>query len=277
VQRALRPPFDPRLSVRLLRVHCGRLLGRLLADAAGGRSLLDARAAWEASPARMAAAHVAFVALVFTPRAILPCCLLATAAAGFASTRAAPAIGPDVWLNGGGAFSAAAAALAAAGDAPAAAPGGADTSPAADGGDWAAQPLALSTGGDGGEGLESLLSAALSDPEGGSTLSAAQQQRMFRQLALYGRAAQAVADAAATRLEQATAVFAWTEPLVSRAFFTACLLLALGLMYVPPRSLFLAAGLWAMRHPALRSRSDAPSILPVLLSRLTTKRDNLVL
>lgn len=245
--------------------------------------------------------HILFIFLVFNPQLVLPLVLLAIASAGFVSRRAPPLIGPDPWLSTGGQFAESMTRLraaadptgAAAGDdATAGAPGGALTSggdaaeeASAPGDEWAAKPLVLSerAAEDQNEALDTLLDGVLEDasgaPGGGASvdrqLSAVQQKKLFRALAVYGRAAQHVADHYATRVEQVAGVFSWKEPLVSRGFFTLVLLLALALFFIPLRSVVLAAGLYVMRHPALRAPAG-PSVLPFFLSRLSTLRDNVV-
>ncbi len=292
VQHAMRPVFDPRLSMRLLRVHVGRLLARFLSDRSAGPSLLDP-AQWWQQPVLMVLVHIVFVFLVFNPQLLLPLLLTAVAAYGFSSSRVAPLIGPDPWLSTGGQFAEATSLLRNdAGDdaAPAGAEGeadSADAAAAAHGDDWAAKPLALTERPRGAEKpippLDVLFDGVLEDASdaasGGSgadrQLSAVQQKQLFRALALYTRAAQHMADHYATRLEQAAGVFSWREPLVSRTFFTLLLLAALALFFIPLRSVILAGGLYAMRHPVLRAPSG-PSVLPFFLSRLASQRDHVV-
>jgi len=279
VQAAMRPVFDPRLSMRLLRVHVGRLLARFLSDRAAGPSLLDPAQWWE-QPGAMLLLHLLFVFLVFNPQLLLPLLLTAVAAWGFSSSRAAPLIGADPWLSTGGQFAEAASLLrggkAEAEEAPAA---GAEPALAI-GDEWATKPLTLTERGRGaeapGDALDTLdLLEEVSEAQGERQLSAGQQKQLFRALALYSRAAQHVADHYATQLEQAAGVLSWREPLVSRGFFTLLLLAALALFFIPLRSVVLAAGLYAMRHPALRAQ-PAPSVLPFFLSRLSSLRDHIV-
>jgi hypothetical protein len=303
VQRAMRPMFDPRLSMRLLRVHLGRLLARFASDRAAGPSLLDAEQWWK-EPHLMVLAHILFLFIVFNPQLLLPLLLLSTATVGFVSSRAAPSIGADPWLSTGGQFAESMTLLrgAAAGDGGSGeqqqqqerlvdgAQGGDEVGGSADaaaGDEWASKPLALterSGGGDAAEALDTLLDGVLEDAAGGGPggappadrqLSAARQQKLFRALAVYTRAAQHVADHYATRVEQVAGVFSWKEPLVSRSVFSLMLLAALALFLIPMRSVVIAAGLFLMRHPALRA-PPGPSVLPFFLSRLSSLRDNIV-
>jgi hypothetical protein len=295
VQRAMRPMFDPRLSMRLLRVHLGRLMARFVSDRAAGPSLLDPEQWWK-EPHLMVLLHIVFIFLVFNPQLLLPLLLVSVATVGFVNNRAAPLIGPDPWLSTGGQFAesmtllrnASAPQDAAADAAPQdALADGAAPADAAAGDEWASKPLALTehTGDDGAtEALDTLLDGVLEEagssgpgsaPAASRQLSAERQKKLFRALAVYGRAAQQVADHYATRIEQVAGVFNWREPLVSRSVFTLMLLAALALFFIPLRSVVVAAGMFFMRHPALRAPAG-PSVLPFFLSRLSSLRDHVV-
>ena len=284
VQRAMRPMFDPRLSMRLLRIHVGRLLARFASDRAGGPSLFDPEQWWK-EPHLMVLLHVLFIFLVFNPQLILPLVLAAVAAFGFVNNRAAPLIGPDPWLSTGGQFNESMALLrnnGAEAEAAASAPleaAGAEAEEAT-GEDWAAKPLTLSERDPASEPLDSLLSDVLEDspngaPAGDKQLSAARQKQLFRALAVYTRTAQQVADHYATRIEQVAGVFSWKEPLVSRSFFSLLLLASLALFFIPLQPVVVGAGLYVLRHPVLRG-APAPSVLPFFLARLSSLRDHVV-
>jgi hypothetical protein len=283
VQRAMRPMFDPRLSMRLLRIHVGRLLARFASDRAGGPSLFDPEQWWK-EPHLMVLLHVFFIFLVFNPQLILPLVLATVAAFGFVNKRAAPLIGADPWLSTGGQFNESMALLRSNGaddDAPA--PARVEAGEAegdATGEDWAAKPLTLSERDSASEPLDSLLSDVLEEapegaPAGDQQLSAARQKKLFRALAVYTRTAQQVADHYATRIEQVAGVFSWKEPLVSRSFFSLLLLISLALFFIPLQSVVLGAGMYVLRHPALRG-APAPPVLPFFLARLSSLRDHLV-
>jgi hypothetical protein len=287
VQRAMRPMFDPRLSMRLLRVHVGRLLARFASDRAAGPSMLDPEQWWQ-EPHLMVLLHILFIFLVFNPQLLLPLLLVSIATVGFVNSRATPCIGADPWLSTGGQFAEALTLLRGrAGGSPPpldALADGAGDSADAGGGEWASKPLALTERGGGeSEALDTLLDGVLEDagggpgsaPAGDRQLSAARQQKLFRALAVYTRAAQQVADHYATRIEQVAGVFSWKEPLVSRSVFSLMLLAALALFFIPLRSVVIAGGLFALRHPALRS-APGPSVLPFFLSRLSSLRDHIV-
>ena len=306
VQRAMRPLYDPRLSMRLLRVHLGRLLARFLSDRSAGPSVVDP-VQWWSQPLLMVLVHVVFCFLVFNPELLLPLLLTAIAAWGFSSSRPAPLVGPDPWLSTGGQFAEAtallrgpppegedarkkagllsppASSLALAGDA--------DEDAATAGIEWCGIGLNLNQGqalvisekpGDGdaanSQQLDVLFDGVLEDASVGHgtnrQLSAEKQKQLFRALALYTRAAQDMADKYATRLEKVAGVFSWREPLVSRAVFTALLLSALALFFIPLRSVVLAAGLYAMRHPSLRSHN--PTSLTSAWMRLASLKDHVV-
>ena len=288
VQRAMRPMYDPRLSMRLLRVHVGRLLARFVSDRAAGPSVVDP-VQWWSQPLFMVLLHVVFCFLVFNPELLLPMLLTAVAAWGFSASRPAPLVGPDPWLSTGGQFAEATALLrgprqeedpASSSQQPGLLTSGDD---AAAGQEWSSQPLVLSErgGGDGAaEPLDVLLDGVLEDASTTNgtdrQLSANRQKQVFRALALYTRAAQHVADTYATRLEKVAGVFSWREPLVSRAVFSFLLLAALALFFIPMRSVVLAAGLYAMRHPSLRAGHKGPSSAQAAWTRLASMKDHIV-
>ena len=284
VQRFLRPVVDTRLSVRLLRVHAGRVLARFFTDGSAGRSLLDPHVWWQ-SPGRMAVAHVAYVFLCIFPELVAPLLLLGLAAYGFLGQREAPAFGMDPWLASGAQYdemvarmrrTTGAAAhvpgslLAAAGEDEAAT---ADGAPATDGERVVgALKHALETNYDGKAVVVGAAAPAPGAPQ--SLLAPEEQAALFRLMGGYAKAAQDALEAAAIRTEQITGIFSWRDPLVSSTVFTLLALAGLALFVIPLRSVFIVAGLWTMRHPALRKPVDGQR-LHALLGRLSTEDDHL--
>lgn len=294
VQRYMRPQADTKLSMRLLRVHLGRLLARFFHEGSAGPSLLDPWVWWQ-SPARMVVVHAVFVFMCLFPEFIGPTLLLSLAAVGFAGRREVPLFATDPWLSSGGQYAEAVAAIRG-GPGPGQATA-VDGEPA---------PLALSEGPAGSSGRgdgHALLDDALQSGQeeqlrrrtggGGKQLAASshqqqhgrpgaphsllspeEQQLMFRALGGFAKSLQDSLEKHATRVEQVLGIFAWRDPLVSRSVFTLLTILGLALFLIPLRSVIIVSGLWFLRHPALRSSVDGTR-MGAFLSRLASDQDNI--
>lgn len=92
VLRYMRPHAEPRLSMRLLRVHIGRLLARFFHEGSAGPSLLDPFIWWQ-SPLRMVLAQIMFVFLALFPEFIAPALCISVALVGFSGRREVPLFG----------------------------------------------------------------------------------------------------------------------------------------------------------------------------------------
>lgn len=272
VQRFLRPVVDTKLSMRMLRVHVGRVLARFITDGSAGPSLLDPYVWWQ-NPQRMGMVHIVYLFLCLFPELIAPLLVLSIAAAGFSGRREAPTFGIDPWLSMGGQFEEVAAKLRprrAEDDA------GAMAVIERDPDDQFPTSLldeALETA---PQAPQAQAGAVVQQQESrGSLLQPEEQAALFRVLGSYAKSVQEAAETTAVRTEQVLGIFAWRDPLVSRGIFTALTLFGLALFVIPLRSVFIVAGLWFMRHPAFRSSTEG-SRLPAFLSRLATDDDLII-